>query len=126
MLETRALRTGAAFVVLSALLSIGAGCGKLADHKELTAETIEKTLVGRVVNYDFKGQWRFDAAEPRQFTIVENRQSGEETTAFIDIKTHSVSGLSTSACSGRLRLGYEWAGEEWNLVRIDNVSYACQ
>jgi hypothetical protein len=113
-------------VVLFAGLAIfsASGCEKLGlGHPSVTPQQIEASIIGKVVGQGF-GKWQFEAKEPREITIVEEKQESDKAKVLIGIKTNSV-GWSTSACAGRLMLTFEWMADEWNLITVENVSFNC-
>lgn len=82
-----------------------------AEKPEITAEKIEKDIVGKMV-----AGWIFQASEWRDIDILHSQYSGEK--AKIEINVDTIRNKS-----GTLRLRYKWTGTKWKLTRIFNVDF---
>lgn len=63
--------------------------------------------------------WEFEKDEPRTISLVEEEYEGDKATIIIDMQTEG----SESTMAGKLRLHYEWIADEWNLVRVENLTF---
>jgi hypothetical protein len=107
-----------AVVALAALVACG-------PSFSMTPEQIEKDIVNKATAVDGRGQWGFGADEPRKIKVIETKQDGKEATVVIEIVTESKPALFSPASKmgGRLRLHYEWIADQWNLVRVENLTF---
>jgi hypothetical protein len=87
----------------------------------VTPERIEKDIVGKTTSVDGL-QWRFAADEPRKIKIIETDEEGKTATAVIEIVTEG-SFNPAPKMAGRLRLHYEWIADQWNLLRVENLTF---
>ncbi len=112
------------FTLLLMLLGLAGACGE-TTRPEITPALIEKSLTGRTIEQaKFLKTWRFDPAEPRQLTIVQQKVSGDQGRVLIDLKTQELSS-SPDGCSGQVWLEYEWLVDQWVLTRIVSISFEC-
>ena len=96
------------------------GC---SSHPKITLENIQKDIVGKNTGEGLMS-WTFAKNEPREISIVESKYEGDKATIVIDMKTQSAPGSwMKSNMSGKLRLHYEWIADEWNLIRVENLTF---
>ena len=108
--------------ILLGLVSIAllAGC---SSHPKITLENIQKDIVGKNTGEGLMA-WTFAKNEPREISIVESKYEGDKATIIIDMKTQSAPGSwIKSKMAGKLRLYYEWIAGEWNLIRVENLTF---
>ncbi len=108
------------FVFIALLI----GC---SSHPKITLEAIQKDIVGKSTDEGIKS-WLFSQNEPREISIVEEKYDGNKAAIIIDMKTKDLPGKgwfapATTHMAGKLRLNYEWIAKEWNLVRIENLTF---
>lgn len=107
------------------------------DRPEITAETIREHINGervRVPAEDGDSQsrnWRFERDEPKEIEIVEKQLAGDTAIVVINLRTGNAPRAEKSRkLSGQLRLHYKlekgWALRQWEIVKIDNISFAYQ
>ena len=87
------------------------GC---SSHPTITLESIQKDIVGRNTGEGLMS-WIFDKNVPREISILESKYEGDKATIIIDMKTQEA--------AGKLRLHYEWIADEWNLIRVENLTF---
>ena len=107
---------------------------------EITLETIREDINDKRVEVPAEGGasepsiWRFFPNEPKEIEIVEKQLAGDKATFVIDMRTRTSprseqKGI-TKKLAGRLRLHYElqsgFALRTWEIVRIENISFAYQ
>jgi hypothetical protein len=107
---------------------------------EITLEKIREGLNGKYVEVPAEDDaskpthWRFFPGEPKEIKILETQLSGERATVTIDLLTRTSPRSEEQGykkkLAGRLRLHYElqtgFALRTWEIVRIDNISFAFQ
>jgi hypothetical protein len=104
------------------------------NRPEITDEKIRQNIVGKWV-YDVPAEdtklgkisWRFEAREPKEFSVLEKSIEGDRGTIVIDMKTGSWPGAKYPLqLSGKLRLHYElqsgWVTRRWEIVRVENLT----
>jgi len=105
------------------------------DRPEITVETIRDRINGervRVPAADGASEsrsWGFARNEPKEIEIVEKQLAGDTAIVVIDMRTGSAPRVDKPRkLSGRLRLHYKlekgWALRQWEIVRIENLSFA--
>jgi len=104
------------------------------DIPEITDEKIRQEIndayVREVPEENGAGEpisWRFDEAEPKEFTVVEKQMEGDRATIIIDIKTQSAPGArSPKYLAGQIRTKWElqtgWMLRKWEIVETENIS----
>lgn len=78
--------------------------------------------------------WRFYPSEPKEIEILEKQLAGDRATFVIDLRTRTSPRAEqrgiTKKLAGRLRLHYELQSgfvlRKWEIVRIENISFAYQ
>lgn len=70
--------------------------------------------------------WEFGENEPRQIVVVEQRYDGDKAAIVIDMHTEGTQHFDKVKMAGKLRLHYERIANEWNLVRVENLTFAQQ
>ena len=115
------MKTAIRFTLLSfVFLALLTGC---SSHPKITLETIQKDIVGKNTGEGIMS-WIFDKNEPRDISIVESKYEGDKAIIVIDMKTQSTPGsFMRSQMAGKLRLHYEWIAKEWNLTRVENLTF---
>ena len=117
----------------------GGGSSPPADDQrpEITAEKIREDINGeRVKVPPAEGitesrSWGFYRNEPKEIEIVEKQLDGDSATIVIDMRTGSApQAEKPKKLSGRLRLHYRLEKglvlRQWEIVEIDNLSFAYQ
>ncbi|MET0751956.1 MAG: hypothetical protein ABWZ66_01220 [Pyrinomonadaceae bacterium] len=71
--------------------------------------------------------WRFDADEPKEITVVEKQINGARATILLDIKTRSASYVrNPRSLAGQIRTEWElktgWVLRKWEIVETENIS----
>ncbi|MGA9997547.1 MAG: hypothetical protein WBP93_19180 [Pyrinomonadaceae bacterium] len=103
-------------------------------------EKIREDINGQQVSVAAEGgasepsSWRFYPNEPKEIEIIEKQLAGNEATFVIDMRTRTSPRAEqqgiTKRLAGRLRLHYElksyFAVRRWEIVRIENISFAYQ
>jgi hypothetical protein len=126
---------------LSALAGACEG-GKPPEERrpEITLENIREDINGRRVSVPAEDGasepsiWRFYPNEPKEIEIVDKQLAGDKATFIIDLRTRTSPTSEqrgiTKKLAGRLRLHYElqsyFVVRKWEIVRIENVSFAYQ
>jgi hypothetical protein len=96
------------------------GC---SSHPEIILENIQNDIVGKITGED-NMPWIFAENEPREISIVESKYEGDKATIIIDMTTQSAPGaLMREKRAGKLGLHYEWITNEWNLIRVENLTF---
>ncbi|MEI8063063.1 MAG: hypothetical protein WCH84_03260, partial [Verrucomicrobiota bacterium] len=68
--------------------------------------------------------WTFAREEQRKISILEVKKDGKQQTIVIDMVTQSAPSWSgVHKMGGKLRLHYEWIADQWNLVRVENLTF---
>ena len=88
-------------------------------------------MVGRVVEVpEISGagpsdQWTFEADEYRRIEILESSPTatGLDLLVFMLTRSNPKPDEIEVHVSGHLRLHYEWKGKQWELRRVENVSF---
>ena len=107
---------------------------------EITLENIREDLNGQRVEVRAGGDasepssWRFFPNEPKEVEIIEKQVAGDKATFVIDLRTRTSPRAEqqgiTKRLAGRLRLHYELREgivlRKWEIVRIENISFAYQ
>ncbi|MGB9182274.1 MAG: hypothetical protein WCB68_23795 [Pyrinomonadaceae bacterium] len=103
-------------------------------------EKIREDINGQQVSVTAEGgasepsSWRFYPNEPKEIEILEKQLAGNQATLVIDLRTRTSPRAEqqgiTKKLAGRLRLHYElksyFAVRRWEIVRIENISFAYQ
>ena len=128
-------------LLLSALAGACEGGPSPEDRRpEITVEKIREDINGRQVSVPAEGDasepssWRFYPNEPKEIEIVEKQLAGDKATLVIDMRTRTSPRAEqqgiTKKLAGRLRLDYELQSglvlRKWEIVRIENISFAYQ
>lgn len=128
-------------LILSALAGACEGGPPPEDRRpEITPESIREDLNGQRVEVPAEGDaselssWRFFPNEPKEVEIVEKQVAGDRATFVIDLRTRTSPRSEqqgvTKKLAGRLRLHYElrtgFVLRRWEIVRIENISFAYQ
>ncbi len=128
-------------LLLSALAGACEGGPPPEDRlPEITLETIREDINGKRVEVPAEGDasepssWRFFPNEPKELEILEKQLAGDKATFVIDLRTRtsprSEQQGHTKKLAGRLRLHYELQSgfvlRKWEIVRIENISFAYQ
>jgi hypothetical protein len=107
---------------------------------EITVETIREDLNGKRVEVPAEegatepSRWRFYPNEPKEIEIIEKHLAGDQATLVIDLQTRTSPRAEqqgiTKKLAGRLRLHYElqsgFALRQWEIVKVENISFAYQ
>ena len=107
---------------------------------EITLENIREDLNGQRVEVPAEGDasepssWRFFPNEPKEIEILEKQLADDQATFVIDLRTRTSPRAEqqghTRRLAGRLRLHYELKTglvlRKWEIVRIENISFAYQ
>jgi len=133
-------RTSFQLLLIGLLLYINACSGgdsqpPANDRPEITVETIREHINGervRVPAADSASEprsWGFMRDEPKEIELVEKQLAGDTAMVVIDIRTGSAPRAEKPRkLSGRLRLHYKlergWMLRQWEIVGIDNLSFA--
>lgn len=133
-------------------LALAGACGggqPTEDRRpEITLEKIREDLNGKRVRVPMEGvvsdpsscvsdpsTWRFDRSEPKEIEVLEKQLAGDQATFVIDLRTRTSpraeqQGCTTKKLAGRLRLYYElqtgFVLRRWEIVRVENISFAYQ
>ena len=102
-----------------------------AQRQEITAETIVRDVIGRVVKItEINGDgpptdWTFEADEFKQVQILEREATPDAAAITVFMTTRDNPGLGDEAVlvSGKLRLHYRRKGGEWVLTTIENLTF---
>jgi len=132
-------------LILILLLSALAGACEYGQppedqRPEITVEKIRESINGHRVGVPAEddtsepSSWRFFTDEPKEIEIVEKQLAGDKATLVIDMRTRTSPRAEqqgiTKKLAGRLRLHYElqsgFALRTWEIVRIENISFAYQ
>ena len=128
-------------LLLSALAGACEGGQPPEDRRpEITLEKIPEDINGKRVEVPAEGgasepsSWRFYLSEPKEIEILEKQLAGDQATLVIDLRTRTSPRAEqkgiTKRLAGRLRLHYELKSyfvlRKWEIVRIENISFAYQ
>ena len=137
-------RRAISLLLLLRLSTLAGGCegGQPPEDQrpEITLESILADLNGQRVSVPAEGDasepssWRFFPNEPKEIEILEKHLAGDRATFLIDLRTRSSPRAEqqgdTRRLAGRLRLHYELQSglvlRKWEIVRIENISFAYQ
>ena len=113
-------KTGQLILFSFVFILLLSGC---SSHPKITLENIQNDIVGKNTGEGLMG-WTFEKNEPREISILESKYEGDKATIIIDMKTQSAPGsFMREQRAGKLRLHYEWIAKEWNLVRVENLTF---
>ena len=106
---------------LGVILFLLAGC---SSHPKITLEKIHQDIVGRSTDEGVMS-WTFDKRLPMAISIADSKYEGDKATIIIGMKTSAPAYIAIPAreLGGKLRLHYEWIANEWNLIRIENLTF---
>ncbi len=105
------------------LLSMAALVSSCARHSTISVEKIQNDIVGMSTG-DGLMSWTFSKEEPRKISTIESKYKGNAATIIISMTTEDVGGVfGKTKMAGRLRLNYEWIAGEWNLVRVEALTF---
>ena len=108
--------------VLFSFVSIALIVGCSSDPKT-TVEDIQKDIVGKNTGEGLMS-WEFGKDEPREISIVESKYEGNTATIIIDIKTENLpEHIGKQQMTGKLCLYYKRIEDEWNLGRVENLTF---
>jgi hypothetical protein len=104
---------------------------QLAQKPEITVKKILTDIVGQQVRAnDAAGEaqpmdWKFEQDEPKHAEILEQQAKDNSIALIIQMNTGGAPGSDDAnvQLTGRLRLHYEWNGQDWLLRRIENVTF---
>ncbi len=106
------------FAALLVFLSL-TSCQK---HPEITTPMIEKDIIGHYIPC-----WIFGEQEPQTITILKADYKEDGAALIINIETRVVKGSFFKApgteWSGRIRLHYEWIVDQWQLLKLENLTF---
>ena len=137
-------RRAFSLLLLLFLLALAGACegGQPPEdlRPEITLETIREDINGQRVEVPAEGgasepsNWRFFPNEPKEIEILEKQLSGNQATFVIELRTRTSPRTEqqgiTKKLAGRLRLHYElqtgFVLRKWEIVRIENISFAYQ
>ncbi len=91
-----------------------------SSYPKITVEEIQSDIVGKSLGEGFTS-WVFNENEPRDISIIESEYKEDRAKIIIDISTKGL--WSGDKMSGRIRLHYQWFADEWNLVRLENLTF---
>lgn len=91
-------------------------------HPKITIENIQKDIVGKSTDEGLMS-WKFAENEPREISIIEIKYDGDKATVIIEMKSQYVSFGKIIKRAGKLRLHYEWIVNEWNIIRVENLTF---
>ena len=112
----RIIQVGAIITIFSLLI----GCNM---HQKVTLGAIQKDVVGKSIDMG-SASWLFENGESREISIIESKYSRDKATIVIDTKTQSVPDLfGVTRMAGKIRLYYEWIANEWNLIRMESLTF---
>jgi hypothetical protein len=113
-------------VIISAALGIAllfalSGCD---SRPEIKLADIQRDIVGKNTGEGLMS-WNFAPEEPRKVSILEMTREGKRRTIVIDMVTEPKAQMFMPAQKmvGKLRLHYEWIADQWNLVRVENLTF---
>lgn len=86
------------------------------SHPKLDEKHVQKDLIGRQVQ-----GWTFREGAPCRVKIVDGKY--EKDTALVYVFIRSVDRNANSGREGKLRLEYEYAADDWNLINVKAISY---
>lgn len=113
------MKTAMRFTLLSFIfLTLLTGC---SSHPKITLEAIQKDIVEKDTDEGFMS-WTFHKNEPREISIAKSKYEGDKAEIIIDIKTERTA-IFRVQMAGKLRLHYEWISKEWNLIRVENLTF---
>ena len=116
------MKTTIYFALLSfVFIALLCGCRSRPSHPKITLETIQRDIVEKHTD-EGVNSWTFGRDESREISIIESKCEGDKTTIIIDMKTQGAAGWRAKM-AGKLRLHYEWIADEWNLTRVENLTF---
>lgn len=93
------------------------------DIQNITVEDIQKDIAGKNTGEGLMS-WEFGEDEPREISIVESKYEGDTATIIIDMKTENLpEHIGKQKMTGKLRLYYKRIEDEWNLGRVENLTF---
>jgi hypothetical protein len=137
-------RPSITLLLLLILSALAGGCGGDLPPEdrlpEITLENIREDLNGQRVEMRAEGDasepstWRIFPNEPKEIEIIEKQLAGTKATFVIELRTRTSPRAEqqgiTKKLAGRLRLHYELQSgfvlRTWEIVRIENISFAYQ
>lgn len=108
------------FTISLVSIILFSGCN---SHPKITENKIQTDIVGAHVNLGSLDDWRFAENEPRIIIIIESKYDGNKATVIINMETSGRSIMGMVHMKGKLRLNYEWIAKEWNLIRVDSLTF---
>lgn len=113
------IRIVSALALMSTVLLVSS-CTR---HANISLADIQRDIVGRNTGEGLMS-WTFVREEPREISIIESKFNGDAAIVIVDVTTEDVDGMfGKMKMAGKLRLHYEWIGGEWNLVRVENLTF---
>ena len=93
------------------------------DIQNITLEDIQKDIVGKNTGEGLMS-WEFGKDDPTEIFIVESKYEGDTATIIIDIKTENLpEHIGKQQMTGKLCLYYKRIEDEWNLGRVENLTF---
>jgi hypothetical protein len=141
LLVSRRAFSSLLLLFLSALAGACEGGPPPEDKRpEITLEKIREDINDKRVSVPAEdgasepSVWRFYPNEPKEIEIVEKQLEGDRATFVIDLRTRTSPRAEqqgiTKRLAGRLRLHYKlesyFVVRKWEIVRIENISFAYQ
>ena len=103
-------------VVLVYLFLSTSAYGYLGGHPKINEDHITKDLIGKFVD-----GWKFEQEAPCRIKVLDSKYKKDTATVYVFVK--SVNKKGSSGQKGKLRLVYEWAADDWNLLELKAISF---
>ena len=112
------------YIQLVSIVALALVLTACSFRPDIKLEDIQRDINGKDTGEGLLS-WRFQPEEPKTMSILETSNDGKRRTIVIDMVTESkpqmFSGIDKRA--GKLRLHYEWIADQWNLVRVENLTF---
>jgi len=104
-------------IVVLITLFLSTNCLALWGSKpELNEKHIDKDLIGQHAD-----NWKFKRDDLKSVRILDSKYDGDKATVYVFLRVINNSG--TSGKEGKLRLYYEWAAKDWNLIDLKTINF---
>ncbi len=110
-------------LLVAVMILVPVACNQ--NHPKITVEDIQRQIIGKsVLTGEGPDEWIFDVNVPRKISIVESEYVGDQATLVVDMETIGGTGsLVQRKMAGKVRLDYKWVDDQWNLTRIESLTF---
>lgn len=104
-------------IVVLIILFLSANCLAVWGSKpELDQKHINKDLIGQQAD-----NWKFKSSDLKSVRILDSKYDGDKATVYIFLRV--INNSFTIGKEGKIRLYYEWAAKDWNLIDLKTINF---